>query len=219
MRIVIAGGNQEADYIIGEFNKPKNPISVINPDMNVCKYLSKNNHINVICGKINKEFDLGCAQINDADLFIALSDDDVKNYIACKMAKIMFNVKKTIASVRNPKNVTVFKELGIDSVISSTYLLGETIKSELSIENMINTLAFEDNKILVSEFEIKKNYKIIGKSLKDITFPKNTSVACIYRSTGMIIPNGETIIELGDKVLMVSSANDQKKVQEFICKR
>ena len=219
MIIVVAGGNQEADYIIGEFNKPKNTIYVINPDMNVCKYLSKNNHINVICGKINKEFDLGCAQIQDADLFIALSDDDIKNYIACKMAKIMFNVKKVIASVRNPKNVKVFKELGIDSVISSTYLLGETIKSELSIENMINTLAFEDNKILVSEFEIKKNFRIIGASLKDISFPKNTSVACIYRSTGMIIPNGETIIQEGDKVLMVSSANDQKKVQDFICKR
>lgn len=216
MKIVVAGGKQEADYIISTFNLKKNKVFVINPDLKTCEYLSKNNHINVVYGKINKEFDLSMAQVNDADLFIALSDDDIKNYISCQMAKFIFNVKKVVASVKNPKNVEIFKKLGIDSAISSTYLLAETIKSELSLEKMIKTLSFEGNKIIVSEIEIKSGYKVCGKALKDIKFPSNTSVCCIYRSTGMIIPYGETVIEENDKVLVVSSPEDQKLVTDMI---
>ena len=219
MRIVIADGNQEADYIINLFQNKKNHLHVINSNVEICKELSKKNHVNVIFGKMNKEFDLHCAQIEDADLFIALGDDDIRNYVACQMAKIIFKVKKVVATCHNPKNVSTFKKLGIDSVISSTYLLGETIKSELSMEEMIRTLSFEDNKIIVQEIEIKDDFKICHKALKEINFPKNTSVCCLYRSTGMIIPNGETFIEKGDKVLIVSSYNDQKLVKDFITKR
>lgn len=219
MRIAIADGAQEADYIIQQFQNKKNRLYVINDDVEICKYLSKKNHINVYFGKINKEYDLQCAQIEDCDLFVALSDSDIKNYVACQMAKMIFRVKKVIARVKNPKNVATFKSLGIDSVICSTYLLGETIKSELSIQDMISTLAFEGNKIIISEIEIKKDFKICTKALKDIDFPKNTSVCCVYRSTGMIIPNGETTIEAGDKILIVSSAEDQNLVKNFVLKR
>ena len=216
MKIIIADGRQEADYIINQFNTKKDEIYVLNSDAKVCKYLSRNNKVNVIYGKINKEYDLRSASCLNADLFIALNDDDIMNYVACQMAKMMFHVKKTIAAVRNPKNVEVFKKLGVDSPMSTTYLLAETIKSELSIENMIKTLAFEDNKIIVSEFSIDEKNKLVGKALKNIKFPKNTSVCCIYRTTGMIIPNGETIIERDDKVLMVSSYNDKEKIEKFV---
>ena len=219
MRIVVADGRQEADYIINLFNTKKNQLHVINSDVEICKELSKKNHLNVIYGKINKEFDLHCAQIEDADLFVALSNDDIKNYVACQMAKMIFRVKKVVASCHNPKNVEIFKRLGIDNAISSTYLLGETIKCELSMEEMIRTLSFENNKIIVQEIEISSDFAICSKALKEVKFPNNTSVCCLYRSTGMVIPNGETVISKGDKVLIVSNFNDQKIVKDFITKR
>ena len=112
--------------------------------------------------------------------------------------------------------INEFKKLGIDSVISSTYLLGQTIKSELSIESMINTLSFENNKIVVTEYEVLERLKICNKALKDIKFPDNISVCCIYRYSGLIIPNGNTILLKNDKILVVSSFEDKKKVKDFI---
>ena len=216
MRIAIADGYQEDDYIINLFLNKKNKISVINSNMEIAKTLSVKNNIDVIFGNSNKAYDLQCAQTTNADLFIALSANDIRNYIACQMAKMIFNVKKVIAIVENPKNVEIFKKLGIDSVISSTYLLGQTIKSELSIESMINTLSFENNKIVVTEFEVLEKLKICNKALKDIKFPDNSSVCCIYRYSGLIIPNGNTVLLKNDKILVVSSFNDKKKVKDFI---
>ena len=111
MRIVIADGYQEADYIINLFLNKKNKISVINSNMEIAKALSVKNNIDVIFGNSNKAYDLQCAQTTNADLFIALSANDIRNYIACQMAKMIFNVKKVIAIVENPKNVEIFKKL------------------------------------------------------------------------------------------------------------
>jgi Trk K+ transport system NAD-binding subunit len=41
----------------------------------------------------------------NADVLIALSDSDTDNYITCITAKKLFNIKKTVSKVRNPKNV------------------------------------------------------------------------------------------------------------------
>lgn len=216
MKIAICDGSQEADYIINQINTKHNTLRVMNNDKDMCLYLSRKNGIDVTYGKSSKEFDLRSADIEKADLLIALSDNDVDNYVTCQMAKKMFNVKKVICLVMNPKNVDIFKEMGIDSVVSSSYLLGETVKAEMSVEKMIRTLTFENNKIVISEIEIKKNYKVCNHMLKDITFPEGMSVCAIYRSTHLIIPKGDTEILNNDKVLIVSSNEDQVSARKYI---
>lgn len=216
MKIAVCDGNQAADYIINQINTKGNSVKVINSDKDICLYLSRKNNIDVTYGKSTKEYDLRCADIEKADLLIALSNSDVNNYVTCQMAKKIFNVRKVICVVMNPKNVEIFKEMGIDSVISSSYLLGETVKAEMSVEKMIKTLTFENNKIVISELEIKKNYKVCNHMLKDINFPENMSVCSIYRQTHLIIPKGDTEILANDKVLVVSSNEDQVAARKFI---
>ena len=109
MKVVISNGNQSADYIISMYKENKDKVIVINDDEATCKYLSKKNQMDVIYGKSTKEYDLKIAQIDNADLFIALSNDDVTNYVACKMAKKLFNVKRCLAIVTNPKIVSIYK--------------------------------------------------------------------------------------------------------------
>ena len=83
--------------------------------------------------------------------------------------------------VQNPKNVSIFKSLGIDSAISSTYLLGEQIRNISSVENLINTLSLEDSKILIVEIRITKESRVVGKTLKDINISDLGSISCITR--------------------------------------
>ena len=205
MKIVIADGSHQADYIIGMYNNKDNNLIVINSNNSVCRYLSSKNGISVLHGKPTKESDLFDAGIEDADLFIALSENDVDNYVACKTAKKLFNVRKCIATVINPKNVELFKQLGIDSVISSTYLLAEQIKNTANIENLIGSLSLEDNKINIMEFMVKDNHDVCGKTLKEIKVSDIASVSSVIRQQQVIIPNGDTMLEEGDKVLLVTT--------------
>ena len=168
--------------------------------------------ISVLHGKPTKESDLFDAGIENADLFIALSENDVDNYVACKTAKKLFNVRKCIATVINPKNVELFKQLGIDSVISSTYLLAEQIKNTANIENLISNLSLEDDKINIMEFMVKSSHDVCGKSLKEIKVSDIASVSSVIRQQQVIIPNGDTVLEEGDKVLLVTTMEHHDKI-------
>ncbi len=211
-KIVITDGMHEADYIISMYNNRKNNLIVINGDEDACRYLSTNNGIPVMHGISSRERDLREAGAEDADLFIALSENDMDNYVACKTAKQLLGAKRCIATVINPKNVEVFRRLGVDSVVCSTYLLSEQIRSSASVENLINSLSLEDNKIIILELRITEGLSVQGKTLKDINISNLGSVSAIMRADKTIIPKGNTELLDGDKVLVVTSEEYRNRI-------
>jgi len=219
MKIVIAGGKHEADFIVSKLKKEHHQLIVINQDRDFATYISANNDIDVFPGDPTKAYTLSDAEAQNSDVLLALSDNDTDNYITCITAKRLFNIKKTVAKVKNPKNVELFKRLGIDSVISSTYLLAQTILNESSVENIIKTLSIEDEKIVMLEIGVEEEYAIVNKRLMDIRFPSNINISCIFRDPHVIIPKGDTLIKENDKLIIISTPNDQEEIVEFIQKR
>lgn len=219
MKIVITGGKHEADYIVSKLKKEHHHLIVINQDRDFAEYISANNDIDVFPGDPTKAYVLSDAEGQNADVLLALSDSDTDNYITCITAKKLFNVKRTVAKVKNPKNVELFKRLGIDSVISSTYLLAQTILNESSVENIIKTLSIEDEKIVMLEIGVEEEFSIVNKRLMDIEFPSNINISCIFRDPHVIIPKGDTLIKADDKLILITTPNDQDEIVEYIQKR
>lgn len=211
MKIVITDGMHEADYIISKYKNGNNDLIIINNSPQACKYLSSRNGLPVMLGKATRERDLIDAGAENADLFIALSKSDMDNYVACRTAK-MLGAKRCITIVVNPKNVEVFRSLGIDSVLSSTYLLGEQVRNAASIENLINTLSIEDDRVIIMEFSINEGLNVCGKTLKEINVSDIGSVSSVTRGPKVIIPNGNTQLLSGDKVLTVTTEENREEV-------
>lgn len=216
MKIVIANGKHEADFIINMFKGQNKDLVVINSDKNFADYIVRSSKVPVFVGEPYKRFVLEDSGTRDADIFIALGEKDTDNYAACMLAKKEFNVKKCICTVTNPKNVDTFRKLGIDSIISSTYLLANSIKTASSLEDVIQTLSIEEDKIVLTEIIINPTYKIANQKIMDINFPKNATISCIYREPHVIIPNGSTVILPKDKLVVISTPVEQEKVVKFI---
>ncbi|MCF7924761.1 MAG: TrkA family potassium uptake protein [Candidatus Izimaplasma sp.] len=216
MKIVIANGRHEADFMIKKFKQDNHKLVVINSDLEFGKYISSSNHIPVLNGDTTKSYTLEDAGIHDADVLISLSSDDIENYVTCVTAKKIFNVKRTVSVVRNPKRVDLFKQLGIDSVICSTYLLGESIKYETLVESITKTLSLENDKIVITEIQIDQEFSIANKIIKNIDFPPRINISCIFRDPDVIIPNGNSEIKPGDKLIIVSTPDEQENITEFI---
>ena len=216
MKIVIAGGDSKAEYIIKSFKDKKNELVVINPSVTVAERLKKACFVKVYHGEPWSRITLEQADAFDADVFISLCERDTDNYATSLMAKRMFNAKKTICVVDNPNNVEVFKKLGLDAVISSTYLLSQSIMSESSVESLTKTLSLDDNRVTVIEKVVLTKYAICYKPIKDIRFPKYASIAAIYRNYQIIIPNGSIIIEPKDTLVMVTAPNNAKSLLKYV---
>ncbi len=216
MKIVIANGGNSASYIIDMFKSRQNELVVINSSRSIADELVKKEHVSVYVGSPFRQYVLEEAGAKDADVFVSLCEKDTDNYAACTLAKKMFNVKKVICVVNNPRNVDIFRRLGIDSVISSTYLLAQSVQSESSMESLIKTLSLDNDKINVIEAVVLSRYKIANQRIMDIDFPKYASIAAIYRNFQILIPNGQIVLKPKDVLMIVTAPENHKRLLAFL---
>ena len=120
--------------------------------------------------------------------------------------------------MHNPKDVEIFRQLGVDSVISSTYLVAETIERASSVENLIKTLSVEDEKIVLTELLIAEDYAVVGKAVKDLHIPVKMNISCILRKDEVLIPDGQTEIAAGDTLVLISMPGDQETLVSYLRK-
>jgi trk system potassium uptake protein TrkA len=76
-----------------------------------------------------------------ADLFVAVTEQDADNLVACQIAKHRFKVPRTIARITDLKNEPLFKKLGVDVTVSSTILILQYIESQTSKPPFLTRLA------------------------------------------------------------------------------
>mgnify|MGYP001627976348 FL=1 len=62
----------------------------------------------------------------------------------------------------------------------------------------------EHPKTILREIKIKKNTEALGKQIVDLNFPKNAIIAMIERDDNYLIPNGSTILEVNDKIVVLT---------------
>ena len=84
-------------------------------------------------------------------------------------------------------------------------------------ENIKSLYRFAKNTAEAIEFVAKKDFVEIGKPLKDINLKKDIVVAFIIRNNKVIMPNGLTTIEAGDRVIIISAADKNlSKLEEIV---
>ena len=83
MKIVVAGGNAEAEYIISMLKGKGTELVVINGSKEVANKIVKRQKVPVYVGSPWRRYALEESNAYDADAFIALSSSDTDNYASC----------------------------------------------------------------------------------------------------------------------------------------
>lgn len=219
MYIVIAGGGKVGYYLTKTLLPYKHKIVVIEIQKELCMKIANELNIPAFNGDGTSNDTLAEVDTQKADIFIAVTGKDEDNLIACQLAKRSFGVKRTIARVNNPKNITVFERLGVDIAVSSTSIIADLIEQEVDYSGLKTLMKLKDGKLVVSEIDLNKNSPVCGKGLKDIEIPKNCILISVLRDEEVIIPNGFTVLQAGDYVIAVSSQENQQKLKDFFIGR
>ena len=160
------------------------------------------------------------AGIENAHLLIAVTGSDELNLLCCLIAKKAGNCK-TIAKVRNPiynKEIGFIKEeLGLSMAINPEYEAAREMTRILRFPSVIDINTFNKGKVELLTFKVNK-----GSILHNMRLPEIGSklkcdilVCIVERGEEIIIPNGEFIIEEGDKISIIAP---HKKATEFFVK-
>lgn len=215
MYIVIAGGGKIGYYLVKTLQQYKHKIAVIERQKDLCEKIANQLNICVVNGDGTNIDHLTECMVNEADIFIAVTGKDEDNLIACQLAKRNFGVRRTIARVNNPKNITVFEKLGVDIAVSSTSIIADLIEQEVDFSGMKTLMKLKDGKIALSEIVIPNTSPVRNKSLKQISIPKDCVLVSIIREDSVIIPNGETVLLECDYIIAASSLKDQQELKDF----
>lgn len=216
MNIVIAGGQTKADFLISMFKKEKHNLIVINDNYEYADYLSKKHGIDVIVGDATSTVILSESNINNFDIIVAITPSDTDNLMICQLGKKLFNIHKTVASVSDPKNVEHFTRLGVDTAISATFLISKYIEKASILENMTRTIVTEFDSLSITTMTIQDDFYVNHRSLSEIKLPEGVSIGAILRGNEVMVPNGKSVIESGDKILIITSSDMQKTAINII---
>ena len=160
---------------------------------------------------------LDMPEVRNADVFIAVTDSDEVNLVACRMAKA-FGAKHTVARVRNEdytdsEPLLLNKTLGVDLNLNPERITANEISHILMTPAALDVDDFADGKVRMFGARLPNDFKFLGVPLKNVRLPGNILIAMIFRKHRMIIPHGDDILEPGDNVYFVGSQEVIKKFE------
>lgn len=213
MNIIIVGEGKEVHFLIKSFISKGHNITLIINNKEMCKKFAKEyEEIDIVYGDATKPAILEDAGTVYSDIIIALTPHDPDNLMICQMAKELYGVSRTFAVVNDPKNVEIFKKLGLDTIISTVNIISSMIEQKVSIEEITNLISLDEEKLSIFEMKIVKNSPVIGKMLSEINIPNSAIIGCIIREGEAVIPRGETKICFDDKLIILSLPSEQGKL-------
>lgn len=156
------------------------------------------------------------AGVDNADVFVSVTGDDDDNLVACQIAQGVFSVQRAVARVNNPKNEAIFRALGIEAV-SSTTIIARLIEEEISIGNVVTLQALKKGKMALVEIELPKEGSTgAGVQIQDIELPQDCVLVSIVRDDDIIIPKGETLLEGGDTVVVLTKVVNEQALKRSL---
>ena len=154
--------------------------------------------------------------INKADCFIAAGEYQEDNIMSCLLAKA--GGAGMVIALRNATRYErLFISLGMDHVIYPQEITLNAIIEKIQTVSIGAHLKLKTAGIEVIHIRTKENSPVSGKSLRELDklFKKSIIVGCIIRETEVIIPDGTTIIEANDEVMVLSSKKNIPMVNKL----
>ena len=130
MKVVIMGCGRVGGRLAGLLATEGNEVTILDLDDYSFRRLPPDFGGTALVGNGTDEDTLKKAGIEKADAFIALTQGDNRNIMACQIAKHIFNVPRVLCRTYDPLRRDLFGSLGIES-FSPTTIFSDMIKEKL----------------------------------------------------------------------------------------
>jgi len=215
MYVVVMGGGRVGYYLTRALLENRIEVTIIERDKKIFDLVSHQVDCPVILGDGSSTDVLETAGASRANVFVAVTNHDHDNLIGCQIAKQRFGVPKTIARVKNPQNEAILQRLGVDITVSSTAIITNVIQSELPSTRIRQVLDLHTGQLEVMEYRLDERSPVVGKFLRDLTFPASCNIVTIFRNGEAIVPRGDSHFAAGDVVLTLVRVPDEPALRRF----
>lgn len=221
MNIVIIGAGKVGYSLARQLSAEHHNVTVVDVSSDKTEYISSNLDAFAIQGNgANFEVQIS-AGVEHAQLVIAATDMDEVNMLCCIVAKKL-GAGHTIARVRNPdyvKQISFLREeLGLSLWINPEQATADEISRLLRFPSAAKIDSFAKGKAELVEFRLAENNPLCGMSISSIhpKYKVKVLVSIVERNGKVDIPNGDFVLQAGDKLSVVGSPAEQSRFAEMI---
>lgn len=159
------------------------------------------------------------AGIGTSDAFLALSDDDENNILACILAK-KNGAQKSFARISKIEYIPIVSNIPrIHSIVSTRLTTLNAVLRHIHKEDAVFAQDLYEIDARVCEVTLTANSRHIGEAVRDISFPTYAIIGAIIREDSVVVVTGSTILAKDDRLILFSLYADTKKLEAFFSKK
>ena len=158
------------------------------------------------------------ANIANTETFVAVSNDDEVNIIGSLLAR-RSGVARTVALIGNSTYTPLITSLGIDVVVNPRAITVSTILQHVRRGRIRNIYTVREGFGEVIEAEALETSSLVGRSLRDARLPDGVIVGVILRDGEVLVPRGDTEIQVRDRVILFAATEAIRQVEKLFAVR
>jgi len=207
MNILIVGLGEVGSYLAKVLSTEGHAITVVDPDLQRMRRIADLLDVNAVHGDGSRPDVLDRADAHQADLVLAVSNDDKVNMLTCLFGKRM-GAKRTVLRLRDTSaeraSRTFFrKNLLYDLLLSLDDLAAEELVKTVRQHRSIGVDNFAEGRVQLRRFVLAAEGPFTGSLVKDLKIPPGMLITAIDRDHEVLVPGGGDDLRAGDEVFVL----------------
>ena len=218
MFVLIVGGGKVGSHLAALLIEAGHTIRIVEPRPDVLVKLHRELPAEVIHpGDGTDPIRLEQSGVRKANVLAAVTGNDEANLVVTTLARFEFDVPRIIARVNNPRNAWLFTpDMGVDVALNQADLMAKMIAEEMSLGDMMTLLKLRKGEVEIVEEKIAQTAAANGKTIRDVAWPPDCTIAAVIRKGEVITPRGDTMLQAFDEVLAVVRTSQREALAALL---
>ncbi|MDH4121340.1 MAG: Trk system potassium transporter TrkA [Deltaproteobacteria bacterium] len=223
MRVVIAGVGEVGYHVVETLFREGVELTALDTQENLLENLEREFHLTTFLGSATDALLLEKARVGEADLFLAVTNHDETNVIACMMAAEM-GAKRKIARIKSidlgmETAMADSPNLGIDLIINPFEVAAEHLTSMVKHPQVTDYNRFLSDRVLLVRFRLEAGCPLVNEKVStfgQVSGIPQTLMALVQRGGVSQIPHGEYVLQAGDQVYFFCERHQLKRLSHYL---
>ena len=216
MYIVIVGCSEVGYHLTKALLASGHEVVVVEKRAERCQLLSDESGIVSIQGDGTDEGTLRKSGITRADVLVAVAGRDETNLVICQMAKHIFQVPRTMALIKDPKNEPIFHVLGVDVVVNAIHQILASFEEGVPGQPLIHLLNLRIQGLELVSVSVPNDAAIVGKRLREIELPPGSFISLVVKKGGAELPSDGLVLEPEDELVAVTPTGQEQVLYDIL---
>lgn len=217
-KVMILGGGKlglNLGYIL---SKEKIETTIIEQDEERCLELKEKLPNCVIINGDGTNFSLLNEEMIDSfDAFVAATGIDETNLLMALSVK-QGGVYKSVAKISRPNYNRILDRIGIDGAFNAAFITANEILKFVRGRGSLRVNLMLDGEAEFTELLLEENVKVLNKPIKNLNLPNGILIAALVRDGEVEIPNGDTILNESDRIIVFCRHDQLDVLKEYFYK-